>query len=403
MKFKFKAIKAGGEKYEGEREAESRFALSEALKKEGATPVHVEEVAGHKVSSLKLPTFSRKINASDRIQFAKNLAVMIEAGLPITRSLSVMEKQARKEPLRKVLVDLNACIGRGEALSVAMEKHPEMFSRLFLSMVKAGEESGSLTASLRAIGNQLEKAHQLTKKIRGAMIYPIIIVCIMILITVLMLIFVVPTISGVFKEMDVQLPLMTRFIIGLSDFLQHQYLVVVLVGLALGVGAYYLKKNARVKRSWDGFVLRIPIIGNIVKETNAARTARTLTSLLTAGVDILIAIKISGDVVQNVFYKEVLKKAEVAVEKGNPISTVFLAEEKLYPAFVGEMASIGEETGRLSEMFSNVALYYEEGVEQKTKDLSTVVEPFLMVFIGIAVGFFAVSMLSPIYSLVDAI
>lgn len=409
MKFKFKAIKQSGDKYEGEKEAENKFALYEIIRKEGGTVTHIEEIrAGRSMSlkslsSLSFLGFLNKVKTTDKIQFAKNLGVMIEAGLPMTRALSVMGRQSGSQTFKAVLDDLNAGIGRGESLSAAMERHPSIFSKLFLSMVKAGEESGSLTGSLKAVGSQLEKAHLLAKKIRGAMIYPIIIILIMVAIVFLMLIFVVPTLSATFKDLNVQLPLMTRIVIGSSDFLKNNVFVS-LGGLVILAGLFsFWKKSAHGRRTVDALILRLPIIGAIAKETNSARTARTMASLLAAGVDILIAIRISGDVVQNVFYKEVLKRAEAAVEKGKPLSEIFLAEERLYPAFVGEMTSIGEETGRLGEMYENIAIFYENEVEQKTKDLSTVIEPFLMVFIGIGVGFFAVSMLSPIYSLVDAI
>lgn len=406
-KFKFKAVRQNGEKYEGEKEAPDKFALYEMIRKEGGTVIHVEEAKKPRSKSLKMPgflgSFLGKVKMTDKVQFAKNLGVMIEAGLPMTRAISVMERQTRSAAFKTILADLNASIGRGESLSSAIGKHPNTFSDLFVSMVRAGEESGSLTASLKSIGSQLEKAYLLTKKIRGAMIYPAIIICIMVAITFLMLTMVVPTLSSVFKELNVQLPLMTRIVIGLSDFLKNNIFLTLGTLIIVGAAFMYWRKTTAGKRLLDALVLRLPIIAGIVKEANSARTARTLASLLSAGVDVLIALKISGEVVQNVFYKEILKKAEAAVEKGNSLSAVFMAEEKLYPAFVGEMINIGEETGQLSKMYENIAIYYENEVEQKTKDLSTVIEPFLMVFIGIAVGFFAVSMLSPIYALVDVI
>jgi len=409
--FKFTAVRAGGEKYEGEKEAANKFALYDIIRKEGGTVVHVEPAKEASSKSLKTPDFLNtllaglinRVKTADKIQFAKNLGVMIEAGLPMTRAISVMERQTKSPAFKKILLELNVSIGRGESLSTAMEKYPDTFSRLFVSMVRAGEESGSLTTALRSVGTQLERAYLLTKKIRGAMIYPAIIVSVMIVIAILMLIIVVPTLSSVFNELNVELPLMTRIVIGLSDFLKNNIFISIGIALVAAGSLYYGSRTEKGKRTTDLIKLKVPIINTIVKEANAARTARTLASLLIAGVDVLVALKISGEVVQNVFYKEVIKKAEVAVEKGKPMSAIFMAEEKLYPAFVGEMASIGEETGQLSQMFANIAEYYENEVEQKTKDLSTVIEPFLMVFIGIAVGFFAISMLTPIYSLVDVI
>lgn len=348
-------------------------------------------------------SFLSRVKANDKILLAKNLATMIKAGLPLTRALSVIERQSRNTKFKMIVNKLGADVSRGEALSVAMEKHPKVFSRLFVSMVKAGEESGSLASSLLSVGNQLEKAHLLTKKIRGAMLYPGIILTVMIGIAILMLIYVVPTLTDVFKDLNVELPLSTRIIVFLSDFLKNHFIIVFIILVFIGVAISYLLKTSAGRQTYHSLLLHLPIISGITKETNSARTARTISSLLSAGVDFLIAIKITGDVVQNVFYKDVLRRAEIQIEKGKPISEVFLAEEWLYPAFVGEMASIGEETGQLGQMFENVATFYENEVEQKTKDISTIIEPFLMVIIGIGVGIFAVSMLSPIYSLVDTL
>ncbi len=346
--------------------------------------------------------FSR-IGTSEKILFAKNTATMLEAGLPLTRALSVIERQARKKRFKAIIKKLNDDISKGDSLSLAMSKSPQAFSAMFVSMVKAGEESGGLAKALRAVGNQTERAYLLTKKIRGAMMYPGVIFSLMVVIGVLMMIFVVPTLTAVFKSVNVQLPLSTRIIIGMSDFLKNHFLIAFLGVLIIAAGVISWARTTAGNRVITAGLLRLPFVGSVMKETNSARTGRTLSSLISAGVDFLIAIRITSDVVQNVFYKEVLKKAEQNVEKGKPISEVFLAEEKLYPAFVGEMASIGEETGRLGEMFENVATYYENEVEQRTKDMSTVIEPVLMVVIGIAVGIFAISMLSPIYSLVDAL
>lgn len=347
--------------------------------------------------------FLSRVSANDRILLAKNTATMIEAGLPLTRALSVIERQSKNRRFKEVAHGLVDDVNKGAALSVAMGKYPDVFSKLFTSMVKAGEESGNLAKSLRAVGEQLEKTHLLAKKIRGAMLYPAIIIVVMIAISVLMLIYVVPTLTDVFKDLNVELPISTQIIIAVSDFLKNNFLISFISLVVVIIAVYFFLRTARGRQTYHAALLRIPIISGIVKESNSARTARTISSLLSSGVDFLIAIKITEDVVQNVFYKEVLRKAELQVEKGKQISEIFLAEENLYPAFVGEMASIGEETGRLGEMFQNVAVFYENEVEQKTKDMSTIIEPFLMVVIGIGVGIFAISMLSPIYSLVDSI
>ncbi len=405
MIFKFKALKPSGERYEGTKEAESKMALVQEVKKDGDTVLAVSEVELSFFSSLykKLSNISiGGIKAKDKILFAKNLGTMIDAGLPLTRALSVMEKQSNNVKLKNVLNRLISDVNKGDTLSQSMSNFPEVFSPLFVSMVKAGEESGNLSDALEVVSDQLEKSNNLYKKIRGAMMYPIIVILVMIIIGVLMLVFLVPTLTETFEELELDLPLSTKSVIFVSDFLQNNILVSLIAVIALGLAFYFGFKTSRGKRIFDWTILHVPIVSGIVKETNSARTSRTLSSLLSSGVDFLIAVRITKDVIQNSYYKEVLERAEKNVEKGDPISDIFLEKSKLYPLFVGEMVSIGEETGKISEMFLNVAEYYENEVEQKTKDMSTIIEPFLMVFIGLAVGFFAVSMLGPIYSIVDA-
>jgi type IV pilus assembly protein PilC len=231
------------------------------------------------------------------------------------------------------------------------------------------------------------------------MMYPCIILIAMVIIGVLMLIFVVPTLTNVFKSFGTKLPATTQFIITVSDFAAAHPLI--LIG-GLGIVGFfftYLLKSQRMQHTKDTVVLHLPVIGGIVKEVNAARTARTLSSLLSSGVEMTRALDITKEVMQNGYYKDVLIRASAAVQKGESLSSVFKAETKLYPIMLGEMMAVGEETGALTAMLGDVALFYEEEVDEKTKDLSTIIEPILMLVIGGAVGFFAVSMISPIYSL----
>lgn len=270
-------------------------------------------------------------------------------------------------------------------------------------MARAGEESGDLAGALTEIGMNLEKAHSLTKKVRGAMIYPGVILSAMILIGVLMFAFVVPTLAGTFKELGVDLPVSTRFIIALGNFFS-QYLILsfaLIIGSVSGV--LLLLRASFMDKYVDYVIVKIPIIGNMVKEINTARTTRTMASLLLAGVSITRAIEITEDVLQNIYYKKVLNKAKKEIEKGALFSKVFEKSPDLYPVMMVEMIEVGEETGKLSDMLLQVASFYEGEIENKTKNLSTIIEPLLMVFIGGAVGFFAISMISPLYSVMDNI
>lgn len=403
-KFTIRARRENGDVFEEEREATDKFVIFHDLKKEGVTVLSAEEKkAGKGLNADWVLMYLSRVKMQDKILFARNLGSMIDAGLSMSRALAILERQSKKPKLKATIVALNEGVKKGDTLSVSMKKYPDIFSKLFVAMVSAGEESGKLADTLKEVSGQMEKTYALQRKVKGAMMYPSVIISVMILIGILMMIFVIPSMTKTFKEMGVTLPLSTRIIVAVSDFMSNHYILVFvgLFGLVFGVIAWL--KTSSGKRALDYFVLHIPIITPLVKETNSARTARTLSSLLSSGVPITEAISITKEVIQNSHYKKVLTDAGIAVEKGEPLSKVFLAANNLYPDFVGEMMSVGEETGKVSDMFMKVAIFYEEEVDQKTKDMSTIIEPFLMVFIGAAVGFFAIAMISPTYSLVDVI
>lgn len=400
--FKYKAKTKEGKVYERQVEAQDRLDIYKIIRDEGATLVSIEPVSRlGKVFSLG--NILGGIKTQQKIIFAKNLSAMLDAGLPMTRALAVMGKQSKSKPLKKLITEIEENIGKGETLSESLKKHPKDFSTLFTSLVRAGEESGTVSSSLKIVASQLEKTYLLTKKVRGALIYPAVIVSVMIVIAILMLIFMVPTLTQTFEGIGVDLPLSTRALIVMSSFLVENTLIFFSALLIVLVSILAFFRSNFGRKLWDIISIRVPVIGFMIKEVQSARTARTLSSLLGAGVEIVMAIDVTIDVMQNHLYKDTLKKARAAIEKGEPMSAVFLENENLYPVFIGEMISVGEETGKISDMLLGVAQYYEDEVDQKTKDLSTIIEPILMVVIGIGVGIFAISMLAPTYSLVDYI
>lgn len=404
--FIYKAKKANGEIYKGEKDANDHFELYKLLKDSSEEIISYKEKtstsSGLKNININLP-FLKSVKTQEKINFAKNLGSMIVAGLAMSRALSVMERQTKNKELKKVLTALQKDISEGKTLSQAMSAFPKVFSALFISMVSAGEQSGNLANSLKIVGDQMDKNYALQRRVRGAMMYPAIILIVMFIIAILMLTFIVPTLTKTFLDLGVELPASTKFVIFSSNLIINHGLIVILVGIVVIIGLILWSKKDSGKKIIHSAILKIPVIGNIIKEVNSARTARTLSSLLTSGVDVVESVRITKDVMQNVHYKNILEKAGSAIEKGAPISKVFTENTKLYPIFLGEMISVGEETGKMGEMLMGVATFYEEDVEQKTKDMSTVIEPFLMVIIGGVVGFFAIAMISPMYSLADVI
>ena len=403
--FHYKTINKEGKTIEGTLEAKDKFALYHSIKADGNTVVSAEEVKNKlplSVSISKYLPFLDNVKTHDKIIFARNLSKMIDAGLPITRALSIMEKEA-KDVFKKVLTELNASLSKGNTLSDSMKNYPKVFSTLFVSMIKSGEESGNLSSSLQNVALQMEKSYQLNRKIRGALMYPIIILGLMFAIGVLMMIYMVPTLTATFTGLGLDLPLSTRIIIGTSNFLVSYFLFVIL-GFIVFVFLFIFAINTpKGQRLLDFLLLKMPIIGKITKQINSARTARTLSSLISSGVDIIVAAGVTKDVLQNSYYKEILDEIETSVQKGTTMSSVFSSHQNLYPVFVSEMVSVGEETGKTGDMLLNVALFYEEEIDQTTKDMSSVIEPVLMIIIGIAVGIFAISIISPIYSIGDSI
>ena len=388
---------------DGTLEAADRFAVAKELRERAQMPITVHEVEEKSAARKSVTNFFSRVRLHEKIVFTHNLSGMLAAGLPLFRALEVQKKQNKNPLLGQVLDGLLATINQGGTLSDGLAKFPNIFQPLVVSMVRAGEESGNLAGTLKEIGDNLDKSYKLNRKIKSALMYPSIVVSAIILIGSLMLIFVVPTLTKIFKDFGTTLPKSTQFIIAISDAVSHHPIFFLDCVVLVFAGAFYFFTSKRMARTNDRIALWLPAISNIVVEINTARTARTLSSLLSAGVEMTRAIAITRDVVQNSFYKEVLERANIALQKGETLSSVFKSAPKLYPIMVGEMVAVGEETGALTPMLADIATYYEDEVDAQTKNLSTIVEPVLMVFIGAAVGFFAISMISPMYGLVSTL
>lgn len=407
MKFTYKGKDSSGQSVTETVEAKDRFAVYEIARENGHT---VESVHGERKFSLfgflnieAINYHLSRVKDDELVMMTRNLGSMLVAGLALSRALSVIERQSKNPKLKGVIKDIESQINKGETFNTALAKYPKIFSDLYIAMVRAGEEGGKLSEALHTLSVQMEQSSALKKKIKGAMIYPIIVIVILVIIGALMMIYVMPSITGTFKSLNTELPGTTKLLIGASDFMvAHTVSVVIgMFGLVFGFIYFLRTKWGKITSSW--IIPKLPVIGYMAKEVNSARTARTLSSLLSSGVDVIQALNITKDVLQNVFYKEIVAEAALRVEKGLPLSEVFTERDDLYPILVGEMIMVGEETGNISQMLEQMAIFYETEVEQKTKDLSTIIEPLLMVFIGASVGFFALAMIAPIYSLSDSI
>ena len=275
---------------------------------------------------------------------------MLSAGLSLARALSVLERQTKNAKMSAILSQIASDVRHGDTLHGALAKNPSVFHRLFVAMVRAGEEGGDLSQSLQVIADQTERMYTLKKKIRGALIYPSIILIAIGGVGFLMITQLLPTLAKTFKRVGATLPASTQIIIGISDILT-QYTLLSLGGIVILFGALYvIARTEWGHRGLDFVFLRTPLIGNMVREVNAARTSRTLSSLLSSGVDVISALDIVGDVVQNSYFREVIRDASRSVAGGQPLSSAFMRRADLYPAFVGEMMAVGEETGQIADM-----------------------------------------------------
>jgi type IV pilus assembly protein PilC len=402
--FIFKARKASGEVYKGEKDANDHYELYKILRDQGEEVVEFKEKRSSKGFNVNLSiSFFDKVKTIEKINFARNLAAMLEAGLALSRALVIIERQSRSKTFKKVVSNLIQEVDKGVTLSDSMSKQKKVFPQLFIAMVHAGEQSGTLTESLKIVALQMESAYDLDKRVKGAMMYPAVILLTMIIIGILMMIYVVPTLLSTFSELKVKLPPATQLVLNISNLFQHHgLLMLIIIVISFSFLVWWSKKESG-RAFIHAFILKIPVIGTLVQEVNTARTARTMSSLLSSGVDIVESINITATVVQNIYFRKVLEKASLAIKNGELMSKTFNQYTKYYPLFFVEMISVGEETGKTGEMLFGVAKYFEDDVNHKTKDMSTIIEPVLILMIGGAVGFFAVAMIQPMYSLVGSV
>ena len=403
MKYRIITRNEGGPDKTRVIEAPSRFAVYDQIQKEGGTVISLKEGgSGFRFFGWLNINIGTGVKRSEIIRLAKNISAMLGAGLSLSRALSVIERQSSNKRLKAIATGLSDSIKKGTSFHEALSDYPKVFPAVFVAMVGAGEESGSLAEALTVVSVQMERTEELVRKIRGAMIYPAIILTAIVIVSVLMLMYVVPTLTKTFTELGVQVPLTTRIIVALSNFMSSHVILVLVTLILLVIGGTAFVRSRIGSALILACSLHLPVIGELVRETYTARASRTLSSLLSAGVPVLDSLSITKEVVHARVFADVIEEAETRVKKGETLSIAFAEHTKLYPLLMSDMLTVGEETGKVAEMLKQIAEFYEEDVSEKTKDLSTIIEPVLMLIIGVVVGVFAVSMIAPIYSLSSA-
>ena len=338
-----------------------------------------------------------KISFTDKVNFTRQLATMINAGLNITKALRILQEQANPAMSKLVGEVLNQ-VESGNSLNKAMSAHPKVFDEVYIALVRAGEEAGVLDKILSRLAENLEADKEFKSKIKGAMIYPIIIVVGMLGVASIMLVFVIPKLTVLFDEFQADLPMSTKILIGLSDFLtKFWYLALLLIG-GLVVGVPQALKNSTIHYQYDRLFFKVPIIGPLRLKPMMADFARTLSLLIGAGVLVVDALNIVKDSLGSPLYQEAVGATARQVQKGYPMAAA-LADTNIFPSILPQMIAVGEETGKTDEVLQKIADFFSQEAEQAVKNLTTAIEPLIMILLGLGVGFMVIAVIMPIYTL----
>lgn len=402
-KFIYTAKSYTGETKGGEMDARDEKSLAQQLRNQGFLVTSLKQIEEKKTAKGVLAISFGSVPLKEKMIFARNLGVMIAAGVNITKAISNLSLQTKNKKFQTVLGEIRENLQEGKTLSEGLAKHPEIFNNLFINMVRVGETAGNLEEVLNIIAVQLEKDHDLIRKVKGAMTYPAVIVVAMLGIGVLMLTYILPQITGTFVDMEVTLPPTTMFIIGISDFLRNNSLVATLLLIFSVIFLKIFSKTAVGQKTLSYVAINFPLVKDLVVQVNCARFARIYSSLLKSGVSVVESLRIISETLTNHYYCSEIKKGIEQVQKGITMSQILADKGKIFPPLVIQMLEVGEETGKTEAVLLRLAEFYEAEVDQITKNLSSIIEPILMLLIGGAVGFFAVAMLQPMYSVLENI
>lgn len=397
-KFKYTVLDSKGEEKTGIMEVENRADVAASLQGKGYTILHIDEVG----VGLDMKINIGGVPLKEKVIFMRQLATMLSSGLALTQSIEILAAQAKNEMFREMLLKVLKDVESGSALSEALAKQKGVFSDMQLSMIRAGEESGNMIEIITRLADDMEKQAAFKSKVRGAMIYPIIITVVIIVVLVLLMIFMIPAMTSLFEGFDAELPLLTRIVVGMSDFTRQFWWIILGVVIISLIGFRYYRASPSGREVTDGIILKMPVFGTFASKVQIALFARTMQMLLRSGIPILSALTIVEDALSNVHFKNGVKEARLAVEKGSSLA-VPIAKNEVFPILLSRMIGVGEETGKLDEVLGKVADYYERDVDQMADNLTKMMEPIILVFMGGMIGFIAIAVYLPMFSLGDVI
>src|SRR3989338_2829825 len=344
-----------------------------------------------------------RLSVKEKMLFARNLEVMIRSGMQIIQSLEVLRKQTKSGAFNKIFDQLISDIKNGHFLSSGLERYRNVFGDFFINLIRVGEASGTLSENLKYLYEELKKKDELQKKVKGAMAYPAIIFMATVGITSIMIFFIFPKILPVLTSINVELPFVTRAFIAISQFLIKYgiYVGAGMVGLIIFI--WLILKIPKIRFAWHNTLISMPMVGNMVLAVNIISFARTLCLLLRAGIKIVEALEITANTLSNLVYKKEIMKVAEGVRKGDPMSKYFVQNQKLFPPIFSQMVSVGENTGKLDESILFLAEYYETELDESTKNLSTFLEPIMLLVMGVIVAFVALAIITPIYKITQTL
>jgi type IV pilus assembly protein PilC len=400
--FNYKALNKKGEVKVGVVEAPDSSLAVEALIERGLKVIDLKEAKESLDSKFQGISLFNRISQKELVIFSRQLAVMVSATIPIIQALRVIVKQTKGEAFKKVINKIADDIDEGLKFSAALEKH-SCFTGFFINMVASGESSGRLDEVLNYLADEVEKSYDLQSKIKGAMIYPTFIAGGLVVVGILMMIFVVPQLTGMLTESGRELPFMTKVLVSISNLFRNYYLYLIVGIVVIGGGGYYFfNKTTLGIKIFNFFKLKFPVFGKLWQMIYLVRFAGTLSSLVTAGVPLTEALKITGDVVDNYYYKKLIDQAIEKVKDGYSVAHVF-SKSDIFPSMLSQMLKIGEKTGRLGDVLAKLADFYSREVENMVSNLTSLLEPLIMVVIGVAVGGMVIAIIMPMYDMANAI
>lgn len=396
--FEYDAKNINGQAVHGTVDARNKALAITLLKSQNLYVVNIFERKnniGDFFSDLK------GIPSSDVVTFTRQFSTMISAGLPIARGLEVLGAQIENKKFKKVIYDILRSVEGGASLSTALGQYPVIFSTTYQALVRAGESSGKLDEILKRLADTMESSRELNARFKGAMVYPIIVLLTMVGVFVVLMVFVIPKLADMYENMNVELPFVTKMMILVSDFMVNNMLLIIVVvaGIVIGIRSFLHSDKGRILMS--ELVFRMPVFGKITRQKDVSQFCRTLSLLISSAVPIVDALNIVATVMSSPTFRNTVLDAAKQVEKGNSISSYFRSSP-IFPPLLGQMAGVGEETGKMDEVLDRVATYYESEVDHLVKGLSAALEPIILVMLGGMVGFLIISIITPIYKITSA-